>query len=211
MCIRDSLNSLSDKSYSSINSSSSFLSPKIVSSKNWTDVDGLISGLLIVANDNVLKELTALGDPWSVLVLIKNSSPNWVWKVESVTAPIRVTGLVICSVIVFTPSLIPNTLPLLSIVCLWSVESSVLFRPIDPSLNVEYRNTSGYAVSSDPSLFRGTLPKTLVILYVGRPLLFKFTLWAARLALATLHPYLWKAWHWKTSEWDLSDANASCS
>ena len=33
-----------------------------------------------------------------------------------------------------------------------------------------YKNISGYAVRSDPSLFKGTLPNTLVTLNDGRPL-----------------------------------------
>ena len=62
------------------------------------------------------------------------------------------------TVIVLIASLAVKLKPLLAIVCLWSVESSVLLVPIDPSVKVWYKNTSGYAVSSDPSLFRGTLP-----------------------------------------------------
>ena len=104
----------------------------------------------------------------------------------SVTAPIRVVGFVIWSVIVLIPSSDENIFPLLSMVCLWSVDNSVLFNPTEPSLNVLYKNTSGYAVRSDPSLFRGTLPYTLVILYVGNPLDFKFTLSLVRLSLALL-------------------------
>ena len=103
----------------------------------------MISGLLVVAKDNVLKELVDVGVPESDLDLMKNNSPNWVWNVESVTAPIKVVVLVICKVIVLIPSSVLKILPLLSIVCLWSVGSSVLFKPIDPSLNVEYKNTSG--------------------------------------------------------------------
>ena len=72
--------------------------------------------------------------------------------------------LVICKVIVLIPSSTLKILPLLSIVCLWSVDNSVLFNPTEPSLNVLYKNTSGYAGYSDPSLFKGTLPNTLVTL-----------------------------------------------
>ena len=50
--------------------SNSFLGPTTVNSKNWTDVDGLISGLFVVANDRVLNEPVADGVPVSVLVLI---------------------------------------------------------------------------------------------------------------------------------------------
>ena len=87
-------------------------------------------------------------------------------------------------VIVFIPSLEDSIVPLLLVVCLWSVASSVPFKPTLPSLNVEYTNTSGYAVSSDPSLFKGTLPNVLVMLNVGRPLVFKTTLSLERLSLA---------------------------
>ena len=91
--------------------------------------------------------------PPSALVLIKYKVPNSVWNVESVTDPIGLVTFVIWSVIVFIPSFTPKLKPLLSIVCLWSVGNSVPFKPTDPSLNVEYKNTSGYAVNSDPSLF----------------------------------------------------------
>ena len=65
------MNSVSDKSYSNNKFSNSFLGPNTVSSKNWTDVDGFISGLLVVAKDSVLKEPIAVGVPRSLLVLTK--------------------------------------------------------------------------------------------------------------------------------------------
>ena len=64
------LYSSSAKSYSSNNSSNSSLEPNIVSSRYWTDSDELTSGLLVVANDNVLKEPIAVGEPPSALVLM---------------------------------------------------------------------------------------------------------------------------------------------
>ena len=88
--------------------------------------------------------------------------------------------------IVLIPSSGVKLIPLLLIVCLWSVDNSVLFNPTEPSLNVLYKNVSGYAVRSDPSLFSGTLPYTLVTLNDGRPFDFKFTLSVERLSLALL-------------------------
>ena len=70
------LYSESESSYSSKSCSSSSFLPETVSSKNCTDSDGLISGLLVVANDRDLKLAIAVGVPTSLLVLIKNSSEN---------------------------------------------------------------------------------------------------------------------------------------
>ena len=41
-----------------------------MSSKNLTVVEGLINGLLVLANDKVLKDPIAVGEPPSDLVLI---------------------------------------------------------------------------------------------------------------------------------------------
>ena len=46
------------RSYSTNNVSRSSLLPYTVSSKNWTDSAGLISGLFVVAYERVLKEIT---------------------------------------------------------------------------------------------------------------------------------------------------------
>ena len=58
-------------------------------------------------------------------------------------------------------------------VCLISVSVSVLFKPIEPSLKLEQRNTFGYEVKSDPSALSGTVPYVLLTLYVGNPPDFK--------------------------------------
>ena len=70
---------------------------------------------------------------------------------------------------VFTPEFSSKINPLRERVCLKSFESSVLFRPIDPSLNVEQIKMFGYAVSSAPSELSGIEPNVFVILYVGNP------------------------------------------
>ena len=48
-----------------------------------------------------------------------------------------------------------------------------MFNPIDPSLKLAQRNTLGYEVNSAPSELRGTVPYTLLTLYVGNPEVFK--------------------------------------
>jgi len=62
------------------------------------------------------------------------------------------------------PEFSSKKIPLRARVCLESFAPSVLLRPIDPSLNVEHRKMFGYAVSSEPSEFRGIVPKVFVIL-----------------------------------------------
>ena len=64
------LYSESERSYSNANNSSSLLLPNTVNSKNRTDSDELTNGLFDFANDNVLNEPIAVGDPPSDLLLI---------------------------------------------------------------------------------------------------------------------------------------------
>ena len=63
---------------------------------------------------------------------------------------------------------------------------SVLLRPIDPSLKDAHKKTFGYAVNSEPSEFKGIVPNVFVILYVGRPFVFKRISSLLRVSLALL-------------------------
>ena len=59
-----------------------------------------------------------------------------------------------------------------------------MFNPIDPSLKLEQRNIFGYAVNWAPSVLRGTVPYTLLTLYVGNPEVFKRISDLSRVSLA---------------------------
>ena len=84
------------------------------------------------------------------------------------------------------PILVSKYFPLRLRVCLESLSPSVSLRPNEPSLNAEDRKRFGYAVRSAPSAFKGTEPNVLVILYVGRPLVFKRISSLSRVSLALL-------------------------
>ena len=60
--------------------------------------------------------------------------------------------------------MISKKVPLLDRVCFTALDASVSLRPREPSLNAADRYRSGYAVSSLPSAFRGTLLNVFVIL-----------------------------------------------
>ena len=81
-------------------------------------------------------------------------------------------------------SSLSNPCPLLEIVCLYSVTSSRLFRPIVPSLCTAFRKIVGYAVRSAPSAFSGKVLYTLVSVNVESPLDLIDTLSLDRVSLA---------------------------